>query len=159
MTWPLKVPKPSALTGAAAAGALVAGVVAAEEAVDPGAEAAEVLAAGLELTVESGTTTASLSVPWPPQPKTEAIKVTPRLRPRVAGLRIQLVVIAILLVSSLKCLLSGKYEGRKRSRPSPALVDPARASFVERNSFRFFRPLGSFEQIDQIKSIGGQETE
>src|SRR5271157_4585898 len=128
VTWPLKVPKPSALTGAAAAAALVAGVVAAEEALDPGAAAAEVLAAGLELTVESGTTTASLSVPWPPQPKTEAIKVTPRLRPRVAGLRIQLVVIAILLVSSLKCFLSGKYEGRKRSRPSPALVDPARAS-------------------------------
>src|SRR5271157_4446167 len=123
VTWPLKVPKPSALTGAAAAG-----VVAAEEALDPGAETAEVLAVGLELTVESGTTTASLSVPWPPQPKTEAIKVTPRLRPRVAGLRIQLVVIAILLVSSLKRFLSGKYEGRKRSRPSPALVDPARAS-------------------------------
>ena len=92
----MSVPKPSALTGADVA-ALVDG--AAEGALEPGAVVVDVFAAGLVLTVESGTTTASLdSVPWPPQPSTETIKVVARLGPSVAGLCIQLIVIAYLLV-------------------------------------------------------------
>jgi hypothetical protein len=117
------------LTGAAVDVPEDGAVAADEAALVPGAAVADGLPAGAKLTVESGTTTASLeSVAWPPQPRTETIKEDPRHSPRIAGVRTHLVIIAILLLCKLNCLLSGKYKGRTWSRPSPALADPERAS-------------------------------
>ena len=92
----------------------------------PDAAAAGALPAALGLTVASGTTTASLeSVPWPPQPKMETITVTPRLRPRVAGFRIQLFIIAFLLVFLLSISLSGN---TKRPETEPAFPSPRQSA-------------------------------
>src|SRR5271157_1731980 len=148
VTWPLRVPKPSALTGAAAAG-----VVAAEGALDPGAAAAEVLAAGLELTVEGATTASLESVPWPPQPKTEAIKVTPRLRPRVAGLRIQLVIIAILPLFFTQLLGIRQIRGPETE---PAFPSPRRSGEGVRLTDRRSMPVPSQTPRGQARSSYGR---